>query len=85
MVVLKMKTHQWKNSFKKYQDVVMWICKILMNGCTDDPEFNMNADEIVQSVLYDFNNTPFLEEIEEPEEKISFNTAYGVIQMRTFY
>ncbi len=31
----------------------------------------MNHDKIVRSVLHDFNKTPSLEEIEEPEEKIS--------------
>ncbi len=36
----------------------------------DNPEFNTNADSIVQFVLYDFNDTPALEGIEEPEEKI---------------
>ncbi len=40
----------------------------------------MNDDKIVQSVIHYFNNTPFLEEIEELEEKISFNTAYLVLQ-----
>ncbi len=50
------------------QDVDKWLI-------ADNPEFNMN-DEIVQPVLYGFNNTPFLEETEEPEEKISFDIAY---------
>ncbi len=36
---------------------------------TDDPEFNMNGDKIVQFVLHDFNNKPSLEEIEKSEEK----------------
>ncbi len=36
---------------------------------TDDPEFNMNNDEIGQSVLYDFNNIPSLKEIEEQLRK----------------
>ncbi len=35
---------------------------------------------MVQAVLHDFNNTPSLEEIEELEEKISFNTAYSELQ-----
>ncbi len=42
-----------------------------------EPEFNMIDNEIVQFVLHDFNNTPSLEEIEEPEVKISFTTAYS--------
>ncbi len=46
----------------------------------DDSEFNMNDDNGVQSVLHNFNNTPSLEEIEEPEEKISFDIAYAASQ-----
>ncbi len=47
---------------------------------TDDPEFNINDDKIVQSVLYDFDNIPSIEEIEESKEKISFNIAYSALQ-----
>ncbi len=56
-------THHWKNSFKKYQDnanvkdVDEWLI-------ADDPEFNINDDEFVQSMLHDFNNTSSLEETE---------------------
>ncbi len=39
----------------------------------DDLEFNINDDEIVQSVLHDFNNTPSLKEIEKPEEKFFYS------------
>ncbi len=39
-------------------------------------EFNMNEDEIVQSVFHEFNNTLSLEETEEPEEKTSIDTIY---------
>ncbi len=42
---------------------------------TDDLEFNANDDEIVSFVLCNFNNTPSLEKIEEPEEKISFDSG----------
>ncbi len=38
----------------------------------DDPEFNMNVNEIVQSVLIYFNNTPSFEEIEELEKNFQF-------------
>ncbi len=31
-------------------------------------------------MLHDFNNTPSLEEIEEPEEKIFFDTAYSALR-----
>ncbi len=56
------------------QDVEEWLI-------ADDPEFNINDNEFVQSALHDFNNTSFLEEIEEPEEKFSFNTAYSALQI----
>ncbi len=46
----------------------------------NDPEFNMNDNKIVQPVPYDCNNTPFLEKIEEPEEKTSFSTTYLALQ-----
>ncbi len=45
------------------QDVDEWLI-------ADDPEFNMNDDETVRSVLHDFNNIPPFEEIEESEKKI---------------
>ncbi len=54
------------------QDVGTWLI-------ADDPEFNMNDDEIFQSVLHNLNNTPSLEEIEESEEKFSFPTVYVVL------
>ncbi len=43
------------------QDVGEWLI-------SHDLEFNMNDNELVQSVLYDYNNIASLEEIEE--EKI---------------
>ncbi len=47
------------------QDVDKWFI-------THDSKLNKNDDKIVQSVFHDFNNTPSLEETEEPEEKIFF-------------
>ncbi len=32
-------------------------------------------------MLHDFNNAPYLEEIEEPEEKISFYITYSPVQI----
>lgn len=54
------------------EDVVEWIV-------ADDAELNMNDDEIVQSVLHDFNDKQSQpsEETEEPEEKISYESAYS--------
>ncbi len=45
----------------------------------DDPEFNRNDDKIAQFMLLDFNNTPSLDRIEEPEQKLSYDTAYLVL------
>ncbi len=39
----------------------------------------MNKDKIFQCMLYEFNNTPSLEEKEEPEKNISYNTAYSAL------
>ncbi len=68
-----MKTYHKKNSLKKYQDIDAWLI-------TGYPEFNMNDDEIVQSMLYDSNNTPSLKEIDEPDKRIFFDTAYLALQ-----
>ncbi len=43
------------------QDVDKWLI-------ADDPEFNMNDDKVVRSMLHDTNNTPSFEEIKEPKE-----------------
>ncbi len=67
---MKIKTQCSKDSLKKTsrcedvnaQDVDEWLI-------TDESELCMNDDEIVQVVLHDFNNTPFLKETEEPEER----------------
>ncbi len=56
------------------QEINKWLI-------TDDPEFYMNDNDIVQSVLHDFSNTPSLEGIKEPEEKIFYNTAYSALQI----
>ncbi len=55
------------------QDVNEWLI-------ADDPEFNVNNGRIIQSVLHGFNNTPSLEEIEKPEKRFSYDTAYLVLQ-----
>ncbi len=54
------------------QDIDEWLI-------ADDQEFNSD-NQTVQSVLHYFNNIPPLEEIKEPEEKISFDTVYSTLQ-----
>ncbi len=54
------------------QDVDEWLI-------ADDPTFNMNGNEILQSVFHEFHNIPPLNEIEELEEKNSFDTGHVVL------
>ncbi len=57
----------WLNSLLEKFFLKIEVCDEMVNRRWSD--FNMNDDEIAQSLLHNFNNTPSLEEIEEPEEK----------------
>ncbi len=61
------------------QDVDEWL---IMDGT----EFSMNDDEIVPSVLHNFNNTPSLEEIERTRRKNLFwYCFFGITNKSKFF